>query len=76
MRELHNKVNDENELIPKEGQRALLCSNKKSLRCPSLSITQPNKVTKEDALDYLASILVQAYLEYKKNAPNNKINFK
>ncbi|OJW84169.1 MAG: hypothetical protein BGO69_11905 [Bacteroidetes bacterium 46-16] len=34
----HNKsINDDDFIVPEEGQRDLLCCNKKSLRCPSLS---------------------------------------
>lgn len=37
MTKLHNKLKDR-PLAPKEGQRGLLCSNKESIRCPSLRI--------------------------------------
>jgi hypothetical protein len=36
MNELHNKLNSDHTFASKEGQRDLLCSNNKSLRCPSL----------------------------------------
>jgi len=32
----HNEPIDDVKFEPKEGQRGLLCCNKKSLRCPSL----------------------------------------
>ena len=33
----HDKpIGDHDHFVPKEGQRDLLCCNKKSLRCPSL----------------------------------------
>jgi len=37
MERLHiNSIIDNNNLEPKEGQRDLMCSNKESIRCPSL----------------------------------------
>lgn len=42
---LHNKSGHDN-FVPKEGQRGLLCSNKKSIRCPSLGVT--GKLSPED----------------------------
>ncbi len=68
MKELHNKLIVDNIFVPEKGQRDLLCSNKKSIRCPFLGI---NSNSPEDVmLDYFSSILVQAFLE-KKNE-NNK----
>lgn len=53
--------------MPKEGQRDLLCSNKESFRCPSFGIN--NQFTSEDdALSYLAEVLVGAFLDIKRNA--------
>ena len=68
MEEQHSEslgqVNNHN-FIPKEGQRDLLCCNKESHRCPSLGF---GKFTSEDdALMCLASILVEAFLDHKKN---------
>ncbi len=37
MNKLHKRLIDNKKFEPKEGQRDLLCSNKKSSRCPSLS---------------------------------------
>jgi len=47
----------------KEGERGLLSSNKANVRSPSLGFN-PNKefVSEDDALDYLASILVEIFL--------------
>lgn len=39
MNELHDKLICDDKLVPKEGQRDLLCSNKESHRCPSLSLS-------------------------------------
>ena len=36
MEELHRKLNNDDIFVPEEGQRDFLCSNKESLRCPSL----------------------------------------
>ena len=65
MKKLHVNSISDTYFIPEEGQRNLMCSNKKSLRCPSLSIINPNQVPEDVALDYYASILVEAYLDYK-----------
>lgn len=65
-------ISDTQFIIPKEGQRDLLCCNKKSFRCPSLCVSTNSS---EDAsLDYLASILVEAFLdkkEYERNQSHN-----
>ena len=71
MNELHNKLIIDNKLVPKEGQRDLLCSNKKSIRCPSFGIN-PNNISEDVALDYFASILVEAFLD-KKEYERNKL---
>lgn len=37
MDKLHkSSIQTGNDIVPKEGQRGLLCSNKQSVRCPSL----------------------------------------
>jgi len=70
MRKLHNKSISENIFVPEEGQRDLLCSNKKSLRCPSFGIINSNNVSEDVALDYFASILVEAFLDKKEYERN------
>lgn len=60
---LHDKSVNDDTFVPKEGQRDLACSNKESFRCPSLGIN--SKQSEEALLDYLASILVEAFLERK-----------
>lgn len=53
---------------PKKGQRErYLCSNKAENRCPSLGFNPNSTLVSEDmALEYLASILVEIYLEQQK----------
>ena len=58
-----NPISDNNNFVPKEGQRDLMCSNKESLRCPSLCII--NNSSENESLNYLASILVEAFLDKK-----------
>jgi hypothetical protein len=68
MNKLHiNSICDKNFLIPKKGQRDLMCSNKESHRCPFLGINSNNE---DVALDYLASILVEAFLDKKEYERN------
>lgn len=53
----------------KEGERGPLSSSKANVRSPSLEFTPNTEFTSEDAaLDYLASILVEVYLDYYTNA--------
>lgn len=70
MSEQHDKSISENIFVPEEGQRDLLCCNKKSLRCPSFGIKNPNFVSEDVALDYLSSILVEAFLDKKEYERN------
>lgn len=71
MNKQHDKlINDNNSNFePKEGQRDLLCCNKKSLRCPSFGINN-NIVSENITLDYFASILVEAFLDQKEYERN------
>lgn len=48
-----------------EGERTLLCSNKGSIRSPSLDYldTSSENVTEDMILDYLASIISDMYLK-------------
>ncbi len=59
MDELHNNklVENDNSFVPKEGQRGLLCSNKKSFRCPSLDYK--HIVALESKLDNAFDILFE-----------------
>ncbi len=68
----HNRLKRDANFVPEEGQRDLLCRNKESLRCPSFGCVPPLK-SEEAALEYLASILVDAYfdsLEYDRTHTN------
>jgi hypothetical protein len=57
MSSLHKSQYDAPELEPNEGQRGLLCSNKASLRCPSLSSSSKLSQDTLDALEELGDIL-------------------
>ena len=65
METLHNKVEYNTQSKPEGGLRATLCSNK-VLSCSSpLGFT--NSFSSDDeAIDYLADILVEAFLDQKK----------
>jgi hypothetical protein len=63
MNELHTKLISDNKIVPREGQRDLVCSNIKSLRCPSFGVN--NNSSEDASLDYLAKILVEAFLDKK-----------
>ncbi len=57
MNKLHRNLNNDAIFVPKEGQRGFLCSNKESLRCPSLCLRESlNKETIE-SLEELGGIL-------------------
>jgi hypothetical protein len=43
MNKQHERSINDNTFVPEEGQRGLLCSNKESIRCPSLG-----KLSEED----------------------------
>lgn len=67
MTKLH-KYHSENHIEPTEGQRDILCSNKESLRCPSLGLNDERLVDEDKLLDYLAEILTDTFLDKKINA--------
>jgi hypothetical protein len=56
MKKLHAKLNSEL-FVPKEGQRNFACSNKKSLRCPSLGLNPTLSKDTIVALEELGDIL-------------------
>jgi hypothetical protein len=66
MTKLHNKLNKDN-LVPEEGQRGLLCSNKESFRCPSSGtskeISDIDKEAFKVLLEDLARIFINSELE-------------
>jgi hypothetical protein len=66
MNTLHKSQNGYQNFESREGQRGLLCSNKKPFRCPSLEF-----ISEEDqSLDCLASIIVEAFIKKKRNELN------
>lgn len=69
MNTLHKSIISEKNFEPKKGQRELLCSNKDSLRCPFLGFNNNN--SEYVALDYLAKVLVEAFLD-KQDYERNK----
>lgn len=63
MARLHNKLKDRR-LVPKEGQRGLLCSNKESIRCPSLgTLSVEERQALKVLLKDLAKIFINKELE-------------
>jgi hypothetical protein len=67
---LHRRQNGIHNFELKKGQRGLLCSNKVPFRCPSLGLNSLS-ISEDDALNYLAEILVDIFLDKKRHA-NNK----
>jgi len=61
---LHKKIKQDQQFEFKEEQRDFLCSNKGPDRCSSLDFNSIDDPI-EASLDYLARILVQAYIESK-----------
>lgn len=63
METLRRKSRTHNDLASKEGQRWFLRSSKERGRCPSLdNYPNPNKMGEEEAMRYLADILVESIL--------------
>lgn len=74
MKKLRESLISESYIEPNEGQRELLRSSKNSLRCPSLGFIINNN-SESVALDYLAKVLVEAFLdtqEYERNNTNKQ----
>ncbi|MCW3073492.1 MAG: hypothetical protein JWP69_561 [Flaviaesturariibacter sp.] len=70
MRPLHKtNIDDEKSLVPKEGEREVLCSNKACPRSPSLGLDQ-NNIPKEVLIDQFAKIIVDYYFWKKRNGTN------
>lgn len=61
---LHKSRKHDVKSWPIEGRRGLLCSNNKSFRSPSFG-SPPPFAFEDDAIDYLAETLVEAFLERK-----------
>lgn len=71
MNVLHKSLISEENIEPSKGQRELLCSNKDSHRCPFLGSIINNSDSEDVALDYLAKILVEAFLDKQDYERNN-----
>ena len=56
--------------IIEEGQRGFMRSSKTGNRCPSSVFDNTSFNNEDDALDYLASILVEIFLEQQENEQN------
>lgn len=63
---------DTNNIEFKEEQRAFLCSNKNPVRCSSLNVIEEDEEAINNALQHLASILVEGYLKIIEHERNNK----
>ena len=68
MNKLRKSLISEKNFEPREGQRELLRSSKNSHRCPSFGININQ--SQEASLDYLAKILVEAFLDKKEYEHN------
>ncbi len=75
MNKLRESLISESHIEPNEGQRELLRSSKNSHRCPSLGSIINNRDSEDVALDYLAKVLVEAFLdkeEYERSNTNKQ----
>lgn len=71
MSELHKQDEYDRRLKPEGGLQSSLCSNN-VLSCSSPSgFISSNFISEDDALDYLAEVLVDAFLDHKKRHANN-----
>ncbi len=70
MKKLHKGFKNNGSTVEsKEGERRPLCSNKAIVRSPSLEFRSNSPlVTEKMQLDYLASLIVDIFLEQKRNA--------
>lgn len=68
---LDKRSKDRNNVEFKEEQPSLLSSNKELSGCSSLNIKN-NFESEDAAIDYLASILVEGFLEIERDEYNNK----
>jgi hypothetical protein len=70
MKELHNIDENSTQLKPEGGLQASLCSNE-VLSCSSpLGFINTSFISEDEAIDYLAEILVESYLDDKKRYAN------
>jgi hypothetical protein len=71
MGELHNGPENGHIFVPEEGQGGSLCSNKEPFPCPSLGVNN-SSIPEDTSLDYLAGVLVDAFLDKKRNEIKSK----
>lgn len=70
MKKLHNTVEYSTQSKPKGGLRSTLCSNEVLSRSSPLGFNTHNFTSEDDALDYLAEVLVGTFLDHKKYYAN------
>lgn len=73
MKSLHEHNISSSHIEPKEEQRKCLCSNNTGCRCSSLDFNS-DYISEDIALDYLASIIVEIFLDMKNDEYNNSTN--
>lgn len=61
MYKLHDESYNSN-FVPKEGQRGLLCSNKESVRCPSLGIKETLSDKELEQLELLLEDVAEIFI--------------
>lgn len=70
MNKLHNQDEYDGKLKPEGGLQSSLCSNNVPSCSSPLGFT--NFISEDDALDYLAEVLVDAFLDHKKGYANER----
>lgn len=70
METLHNKVEYGTQMNPEGGLQATLCSNEVPSCSTPLGFINSNFVSEDDALDYLAEVLIETFLDHKKQYAN------
>lgn len=70
LKKLHKRENTlDTSFEPNEGERTLLCSNKGSMRSPSLDLGITPASTEDELIGILADILVEAFLWQHEHVP-------
>jgi hypothetical protein len=70
MNKLHNQDEYDGKLKPEGGLQSSLCSNNVPSCSSPLGFT--NFISEDDALDYLAEVLIDAFLDHKKGYANER----
>lgn len=72
---LHRELNNDDIFVPEEGQRDFLCSNKESLRCPSLGYEYvESEINLNRAFDTLfEEVLKNTQTKYESNKIDSNI---